>query len=50
MHPDEFSADEYVVECLGKCFEIDEGMMSVAKFDSGINEYALKEVLGVFVL
>ena len=50
MHPDEFSADEYVVECLGKCFEIDEGMISVAKFDSGINEYALKEVLGVFVL
>lgn len=50
MHPDEFSADEYVVECLGKCFEIDKGMISVAKFDSCINEYALKEVLGVFVL
>lgn len=50
MNPDEFYADKYVVECLGKCFEIDEGMEAVAKFDSRISEYALKEVLGVFVL
>ena len=50
MNPDVFSADEYVVECLRKCFEIDGELVSVAKFDSQINEYALKEVLGVFVL
>ena len=50
MNPDEFSADAYVVECLRKCFEIDDEMVPVAKFDSQINEYALKEVLGVFVL
>ena len=50
MNPDVFSADEYVVECLRKCFEIDGSMVSVAKFDSWINEYALKDVLGVFVL
>ena len=50
MNPDEFSADAYVVECLRKCFGIDGEMVAVAKFDSQINEYALKEVLGVFVL
>lgn len=41
---------EYVVECLQKCFEIDPELVPVAKFDVEINEFALKEVLGVYVL
>lgn len=41
---------DHVLDCLKKCFEADSAMISAAKFDSEINEYALKEVLGVFVL
>lgn len=41
---------DHVKECLGKCFELDGEMVQHAKFDSQINEYALKEVLGVYVL
>lgn len=41
---------EYVKKCLGKCFEKDVEMVQPAKFDSEINEYALKEVLGIYVL
>ena len=41
---------DHVKECLGKCFEMDGEMVRSAKFDSQINEYALKEVLGVYVL
>lgn len=41
---------EYVKKCLGKCFEKDVEMVQTAKFDSEINEYALKEVLGIYVL
>ena len=40
----------YVKECLRKCFELDQTMISTAKFDSEINEFALKEVLGIYVL
>lgn len=40
----------HVLECLRKCFEVDSSMIPAAKFDSEINEYALKEVLGVYVL
>ena len=50
MHERAFTADPYVVECLERCFEISPDMGETAKFDSEINEYALKEVLGVFVL
>ena len=41
---------EYVTDCLRKCFAIDPSLIPTAKFDSEINEYALKEVLGVYVL
>ena len=41
---------EHVLECLRKCFAIDPSMVQPAKYDSEINEYALKEVLGVYVL
>lgn len=40
----------HVLDCLRKCFELDQTMIPAAKFDSEINEFALKEVLGVFVL
>lgn len=50
MNENEFSADPYVVDCLRKCFEAAPEMVSAAKFDSEINEYSLKEVLGVYVL
>ena len=40
----------HVLDCLRKCFAADSSMIPTAKFDSEINEYALKEVLGVFVL
>lgn len=41
---------DHVKECLGKCFGKDAEMVQPAKFDSQINEYALKEVLGIYVL
>lgn len=44
------TAYAYVVECLQKCFAIDSELIPVAKFDVEINEFALKEVLGVYVL
>ena len=50
MQEDAFTADPYVTDYLEKCFEIAPDMMETAKFDSEINEYSLKEVLGVFVL
>jgi hypothetical protein len=40
----------HVLDCLRICFETDPSMIPVAKYDSQINEYALKEVLGVYVL
>lgn len=40
----------YVTDCLRKCFEFDPSFIQRAKSDSEINEYALKEVLGVYVL
>lgn len=40
----------HVLGCLRKCFALDKSMETVAKYDSQINEYALKEVLGVYVL
>ena len=40
----------HVLDCLRRCFEADSSLVPTAKFDSEINEYALKEVLGVFVL
>ena len=40
----------HVLGCLRKCFALDKSMETVAKYDSEINEYALKEVLGVYVL
>ena len=44
------SVYNHVLDCLRKCFATDSSMIPTAKFDSEINEYALKEVLGVFVL
>lgn len=41
---------DHVQDCLRRCFEADASMIQAAKFDSEINEYALKEVLGVLVL
>ena len=40
----------YVMDCLRKCFYLDQTMIPAAKFDSEINEFALKEVLGIYVL
>jgi hypothetical protein len=40
----------YVLECLKKALERDPSLVPAAKYDSEINEYALKEVLGVYVL
>lgn len=40
----------YVLDCLRRCFDLDQSMIPTAKFDSEINEFALKEVLGVYVL
>ena len=40
----------YVLDCLRRCFDLDQSMIQTAKFDSEINEFALKEVLGVYVL
>lgn len=40
----------HVLGCLRKCFALDKSMETIAKYDSEINEYALKEVLGVYVL
>ena len=40
----------HVIECLKKAVETDPSLIPAAKFDSEINEYALKEVLGVYVL
>ena len=40
----------HALECLRMCFELDPTMIPVAKFDSEINEYVVKEVLGVYVL
>ena len=40
----------HVLDCLRRCFELDPSMIPTARFDSEINEFALKEVLGVFVL
>lgn len=40
----------HVLDCLRRCFELDPGMIPAARFDSEINEFALKEVLGIYVL
>ena len=40
----------HVMDCLRRCFEMDPSLVPAAKFDSEINEYALKEVLGIYVL
>ena len=40
----------HVLECLKKALEIDPSLVPKAKFDSEINEFALKEVLGIYVL
>ena len=40
----------YVKDCLAGCFAADPEFRKVAVLDGDINEYALKEVLGVFVL
>lgn len=39
-----------VKNCLKKCFGIDPSLVQRAVLDKGINEFALKEVLGVYVL
>lgn len=39
-----------VIECLRRCFDLDPNLIPTAKYDSEINEFALKEVLGVYVL
>ena len=41
---------EEVKSCLKECFRIDPSLADVAVLDGDINEYALKEVLGVFIL
>lgn len=41
---------ETVKRCLRKCFDLDESLVGVAVLDADINEFALKEVLGVYVL
>ena len=41
---------EEVVRCLKECFAIDNSLVQVAVLDAGIDEYALKEALGVYVL
>lgn len=41
---------EEVVRCLKECFAIDSSLVQVAVLDAGIEEYALKEALGVYVL
>lgn len=41
---------DMVKDCLKRCFDIDEDLIQKAVLDSGINEFALKEVLGVYVL
>lgn len=40
----------HVLDCLRRCFDLDPSMIPTARFDSEINEFALKEVLGVYVL
>lgn len=40
----------HVLDCLRRCFELDPSLIPSAKFDSEINEYTLKEVLGVYIL
>ncbi len=40
----------YVKDCLARSFAADPELSKVAVLDGDINEYALKEVLGVFVL
>ena len=40
----------YVKDCLAGCFAADPEFRKIAVLDGDINEYALKEVLGVFVL
>ena len=41
---------EEVKTCLAESFELDPSLRALAVLDGDINEYALKEVLGVFVL
>ena len=41
---------DVVKNSLKKCFELDQELVRTAVLDSGINEFALKEVLGVYVL
>lgn len=44
------SAYETVKACLKRCFDLDESLVGTAVLDADINEFALKEVLGVYVL
>jgi hypothetical protein len=44
------TAYEDVKAFLGEAFRLDPGLADVAVLDGDINEYALKEVLGVFIL
>jgi hypothetical protein len=39
-----------VKDCLKKCFELDGNLVQKAVLDKAVNEFALKEVLGVYVL
>lgn len=41
---------ETVLDCLGRCFEIDGSYVESARMDADVNESALKDVLGVIVL
>lgn len=44
------SAYETVKACLRRCFDLDDSLVGAAALDADINEFALKEVLGVYVL